>query len=174
MGRPRPGRRSGAAAADPAATAAEYTLADADIGKRLRVVVTARNAAAVLVMGAELGLDLDDLAEGLAGFGGVGPARTGCLECGACMTGCRWGAKNTLVKNYLYLAERAGAEVHPMTTVTAVRPAWRGGYLVETRHTGRPWRRPRHRPVARTRPVPPRSSPSRHPRRPCGCRASAP
>jgi cholesterol oxidase len=70
-------------------------------------------------------------------FGGAGPLREPCRHCGACMTGCRWGAKNTLVKNYLYLAEQAGAEVYPMTTVTAVRP----GYLIETHHTGRPWRR---------------------------------
>jgi cholesterol oxidase len=51
-------------------------------------------------------------------FGGAGPARTGCIECGECMTGCRHGAKNTLLKNYLGLAESAGAQVHPMTTVT--------------------------------------------------------
>ena len=51
-------------------------------------------------------------------FGGAGPDRTGCLHCGSCMTGCRHGAKNTLVKNYLWLAERAGAEVRPLTTVT--------------------------------------------------------
>jgi cholesterol oxidase len=44
-------------------------------------------------------------------FGGAGPARTGCLECGCCMTGCRYGAKNTLLKNYLGLAESAGAQV---------------------------------------------------------------
>jgi cholesterol oxidase len=69
-------------------------------------------------------------------FGGAGPARTGCLHCGSCMTGCRHGAKNTLVKNYLYLAEQAGARVIPMTTVTAVRPASSGGYLVETERTG--------------------------------------
>jgi cholesterol oxidase len=69
-------------------------------------------------------------------FGGAGPERTGCLHCGSCMTGCRHGAKNTLVKNYLYLAERAGATVIPLTTVTAVRPASRGGYLVETERTG--------------------------------------
>ncbi len=58
-------------------------------------------------------------------FGGAGPARRGCLNCGACMTGCRHNAKNTLVKNYLYLAERAGAEVHPLTTVTAVKTSRR-------------------------------------------------
>lgn len=39
-------------------------------------------------------------------FGGAGPERTGCTECGECMTGCRYGAKNTLLKNYLHLAER--------------------------------------------------------------------
>jgi cholesterol oxidase len=72
-------------------------------------------------------------------FGGAGPARTGCLECGACMTGCRYGAKNTLPKNYLWLAEHAGAEVHPLTTVTAVRPRPGGGYAVDTARTGA-WR----------------------------------
>ncbi|MEY4418065.1 MAG: hypothetical protein RIQ88_503 [Actinomycetota bacterium] len=53
-------------------------------------------------------------------FGGVGPERTGCINCGECMTGCRHGAKNTLVKNYLYLAEKAGAEVLAKTTVTDI------------------------------------------------------
>ena len=74
-------------------------------------------------------------------FGGVGPERTGCTECGSCMTGCRVGAKNTLVKNYLYLAEQAGAEVMPLTTVTGVRPAPGGGYEVITRRTGGKLRR---------------------------------
>ncbi|WP_320066453.1 GMC family oxidoreductase [Micromonospora sp. RTGN7] len=69
-------------------------------------------------------------------FGGAGPERTGCTHCGACMTGCRHGAKNTLVKNYLWLAERLGVQVHPLTTVTAVRPAAGGGYRVETVRTG--------------------------------------
>ena len=45
-------------------------------------------------------------------FGGAGPERTGCIQCGSCMTGCRYGAKNTLNTNYLGLAERAGAQVH--------------------------------------------------------------
>jgi cholesterol oxidase len=75
-------------------------------------------------------------------FGGAGPSRTGCLHCGSCMTGCRYGAKNTLVKNYLHLAEKAGATVIPLTTVTAVRPGARDGYIVETRRTGA-WRRRR-------------------------------
>jgi cholesterol oxidase len=68
-------------------------------------------------------------------FGGAGPKRRGCIECGECMTGCRHHAKNTLTKNYLYLAEQAGVQVTAMTTVTAVRPAPGGGYLVETRRT---------------------------------------
>jgi cholesterol oxidase len=74
-------------------------------------------------------------------FGGAGPRRTTCTECGSCMTGCRVGAKNMLTENYLYLAERAGAEVLPRTTVSAVRPRAEGGYTVEVRRTGR--RRPR-------------------------------
>lgn len=69
-------------------------------------------------------------------FGGAGPERTGCVECGACMTGCRIGAKNTLVKNYLHLAERAGATIRPDTTVVRLRPVPNGGYAVDTRPTG--------------------------------------
>jgi cholesterol oxidase len=68
-------------------------------------------------------------------FGGAGPERTGCTECGSCMTGCRVGAKNTLVKNYLYLAEQNGAKVLPLSTVTAVRPLSRG-FAVDLRRTG--------------------------------------
>ncbi|WP_410641805.1 GMC oxidoreductase [Amycolatopsis sp. lyj-346] len=68
-------------------------------------------------------------------FGGAGPARQSCTLCGECMTGCRVGAKNTTVKNYLYLAERAGAVVHPLTTAVSVRPI-DGGYAVGTRRTG--------------------------------------
>lgn len=51
-------------------------------------------------------------------FGGAGPDRTGCTQCGNCMVGCRVGAKNTLVKNYLHLAERLGAHIEPLRTVT--------------------------------------------------------
>jgi cholesterol oxidase len=72
-------------------------------------------------------------------FGGAGPARRGCLECGECMTGCRHAAKNSLVKNYLYLAERAGATVLPETTAVTVRPLRDGGYAVDTVRTGA-WR----------------------------------
>ncbi|MER5764400.1 GMC family oxidoreductase [Streptomyces sp. NPDC002082] len=65
-------------------------------------------------------------------FGGAGPARKACTECGECMTGCRHGAKNTLGENYLHLAERAGAVIHPMTTVTALSEHPDGGYRVRT------------------------------------------
>jgi cholesterol oxidase len=70
-------------------------------------------------------------------FGGVGPERNGCLECGECMTGCRHNAKNTLLKNYLYLAELAGAHVLPLTTVTGVAPLTTGGYGVRVVATGK-------------------------------------
>jgi cholesterol oxidase len=69
-------------------------------------------------------------------FGGVGPARTGCIECGECMTGCRHNAKNTLPKNYLGLAEAAGAVVHPLRTVTEIRERAGGGFDVVTASTG--------------------------------------
>ncbi|POX40293.1 cholesterol oxidase [Streptomyces sp. Ru73] len=65
-------------------------------------------------------------------FGGAGPSRTACHECGECMTGCRHGAKNTLTENYLYLAEKAGAVIHPMTSVVAVTEDSRGGFAVKT------------------------------------------
>ena len=55
-------------------------------------------------------------------FGGRGPERTGCHHCGACMTGCRHGAKNTLDLNYLWLAEGEGATIQPDTEVTWIRP----------------------------------------------------
>ena len=53
-------------------------------------------------------------------FGGAGPSRTSCINCGECMTGCRHNAKNTLVKNYLYFAEKHGAEIKANTTVTRI------------------------------------------------------
>ncbi len=65
-------------------------------------------------------------------FGGRGPERTGCVECGGCMVGCRHGAKNTLDKNYLYLAEQLGARVMPETEVLDIRELAGGGYEVET------------------------------------------
>lgn len=77
-------------------------------------------------------------------FGGAGPERTGCTECGSCMTGCRVGAKNTLVKNYLYLAEQGGAKVIPLTTVDAVRPRADGSFVVDIHKTGTTSKRFRH------------------------------
>jgi cholesterol oxidase len=68
-------------------------------------------------------------------FGGEGPERTGCTMCGACMTGCRHGAKNTLDKNYLWLAEKRGLRIEADTEVTWVRPV-PGGYRVDA-STGR-------------------------------------
>ncbi|MER8184023.1 GMC family oxidoreductase [Kitasatospora sp. NPDC094015] len=67
-------------------------------------------------------------------FGGAGPRRKACIECGECMTGCRHGAKNTLVENYLHLAEQGGAEIHPLTTVARIRPVG-DTFAVDVRRT---------------------------------------
>jgi cholesterol oxidase len=79
-------------------------------------------------------------------FGGEGPPRTGCERCGACMVGCRVGAKNTLVKNYLWLAEKRGVTILPDTEVTDIRPLGAAdgseGYEVATARPGA-WFRPR-------------------------------
>lgn len=77
-------------------------------------------------------------------FGGAGPDRTGCTECGNCMVGCRVGAKNTLVKNYLALAERLGVTIEPMRTVVRVAPRRGGGYAVTHEASGAWVRRARH------------------------------
>jgi cholesterol oxidase len=73
-------------------------------------------------------------------FGGEGPDRTGCLQCGRCMVGCPHGAKNTLVKNYLWLAERRGVKIEPERTVTEVRPLGAAdgseGYAITSEHSG--------------------------------------
>ncbi|WP_354640985.1 GMC family oxidoreductase [Kitasatospora camelliae] len=67
-------------------------------------------------------------------FGGEGPSRKACTECGECMTGCRHGAKNMLTENYLFLAEKNGAEIHPLTTVARIRPSGEG-FAVDVRRT---------------------------------------
>jgi cholesterol oxidase len=59
-------------------------------------------------------------------FGGKGPDRTSCSFCGACMTGCRNNAKNTLDKNYLHLAQQLGAEIMAEKEVTDVKPVNNG------------------------------------------------
>lgn len=65
-------------------------------------------------------------------FGGEGPERTGCIQCGGCMVGCRYNSKNTLDKNYLYFAEKKGAQVLPETEVGAIRELAGGGYEIST------------------------------------------
>ena len=70
-------------------------------------------------------------------FGGVGPDRTACVECGNCMVGCRYGAKNTLPKNYLGLAERAGARVIDRTTVSGLEERADGTWRIDLERTGK-------------------------------------
>ena len=74
-------------------------------------------------------------------FGGEGPPRAGCIRCGACMPGCRYNAKNTLMKNYLWFAERNGVRIDPERTVIDVRPLdgedGRDGYEVMSERSGR-------------------------------------
>ncbi|MFI9534104.1 GMC oxidoreductase [Nocardia fusca] len=77
-------------------------------------------------------------------FGGAGPRRSGCVHCARCLTGCPHNAKNTTTTNYLFLAEQAGATVHPLTAATAVRPLPGGGYAVDTSRPDR-WIRKRKR-----------------------------
>ncbi|GAA3664968.1 cholesterol oxidase [Yimella lutea] len=69
-------------------------------------------------------------------FGGEGPARTGCTECGNCMVGCRVGAKNTLMKNYIALAERRGVEFEALRTVVDLEALPEGGFRVTTERSG--------------------------------------
>jgi len=82
----------------------------------------------------EPGVEVDD-----PFFDGKGPKRTGCIYCAGCMVGCRHNAKNTLDKNYLYLAEAGGAQVLPDRKVIDVRPLDGGGYRVQTQRTDLPW-----------------------------------
>src|SRR3954470_19431195 len=69
-------------------------------------------------------------------FGGDGPPRSSCIGCGGCMVGCRYNAKNTLDKNYLYFAEKRGAVVMAETRVVDVRPLGNAdgsdGYAITT------------------------------------------
>ena len=81
-------------------------------------------------------------------FGGAGPERTGCTRCGGCMVGCRVGAKNTLLKNYLWFAEKRGVEIIAEREAVDVRPLGAAdgtdGYVVTTGHPGA-WLRKRRR-----------------------------
>lgn len=73
-------------------------------------------------------------------FGGEGPDRSGCVECGRCMVGCRNNAKNSLDKNYLHLAERRGAVVVADRSVVDIRPVGTAdgadGYVVTSQRPG--------------------------------------
>jgi len=81
-------------------------------------------------------------------FGGDGPARAGCTRCGACMVGCRVGAKNHLLKNYLWFAEKKGAQILPDRAVVDIRPLGAkdgsDGYFVATQRPGA-WLRKRRK-----------------------------
>jgi cholesterol oxidase len=83
-------------------------------------------------------------------FGGTGPQRTACTRCGSCMIGCRVGAKNTLVKNYLHFAQHRGAEILPERTVKEIRPLGRAdgsdGYAITSIHSGA-WMRKRRQTI---------------------------
>ena len=70
-------------------------------------------------------------------FDGEGPKRKSCINCGECMTGCRHNAKNTLVKNYLYFAEKLGVEVRPLTTATKIE--FKDGHWVITTKRSSSW-----------------------------------
>ncbi len=72
-------------------------------------------------------------------FNGEGPARTGCNFCGGCMIGCRHNAKNTLVKNYLYLAEKKGVKVIPDSEVSNLTLNDDGTYSLQVKTPGKPW-----------------------------------
>ncbi len=77
-------------------------------------------------------------------FDGKGPERTGCIRCGACLAGCPHNAKNSLDKNYLYLAEKLGAHLLPERKVTRIQPLLEGGYEL-TSHN--PLTRQKHLPL---------------------------
>src|SRR5213596_3384977 len=76
-------------------------------------------------------------------FGGDGPARSGCVFCGGCMVGCRHNAKNTLDKNYLYLAEKLGVDIFPVTQVDRIERNGPDGYRLSTFRPTRMLRRDR-------------------------------
>ena len=100
------------------------------IAKRLNVEDTFRPTPVAVYFG-EPGVETDD-----PYFGGAGPRRAGCTLVGACMVGCNNNAKNTLDKNYLYLAENAGAAVHADTEVTDVEQLWDGRWRITTQKPG--------------------------------------
>lgn len=103
-----------------------------DVARAMGVEHTFRPTPVAVTIGPRPGEDVGD-----PYFGGAGPARRTCTHCGACMTGCRHNAKNTLVKNYLYLAESAGAVVEPLSTVDVLRQVPDGRWALEVYRTGK-------------------------------------
>lgn len=83
-------------------------------------------------------------------FGGKGPQRSGCTQCGRCFTGCAYGAKNSLDKNYLYFAENLGVVILPERKVTHLSPQDGGGYVLHLEH---PWDAAQRYPSLRARRV---------------------
>ena len=100
------------------------------IAQRLGVEDTFRPTPVAVYLG-EPGVETDD-----PYFGGAGPRRSGCTLVGACMIGCNNNAKNTLDKNYLYLAEQAGAAVHADAEVIDLEPMRDGGWQLTTQQPG--------------------------------------
>lgn len=112
----------------PADTPADHVLKT--VGDRLGVSETFQPTPIGVYLGTP-GVEMDD-----PYFGGMGPSRSGCIFCGACMVGCRHNAKNSLDKNYLYLAEANGAVVHPDCEVTDLRLVPGEFWEVTTRRPG--------------------------------------
>ncbi len=110
---------------------------DTDVDRLMRDVGTEMgmghtyNRAPVGVYFGSPGVDAED-----PYFGGEGPTRTGCISCGNCMIGCGNNAKNKLTTNYLYLAEKNGAEIHELHEAYELTPLDGGGFEVLARHPG--------------------------------------
>jgi cholesterol oxidase len=118
-----------------------------ELGEELGVAHTFRNTRVGVYFG-EPGKTVDD-----PFFGGEGPPRTGCIRVGRCMVGCPHNAKNTLVKNYLWFAERKGVQIMPERTVVDVRPLGAPdgseGYAVTSERSGAWLRKDRRTQTAR-------------------------
>jgi cholesterol oxidase len=114
-----------------------YPYMPTDVDRAIRKVaidigrVETVNKAPVGVYFGTPGVEADD-----PYFGGVGPRRTGCISCGNCNNGCGHNAKNKLTTNYLYLAEKIGAQVHELHEVYDLKPLEGGGFEIHARHPG--------------------------------------
>ena len=114
-----------------------YPYMPTDVDRAIQAVANdigrgeTHNKAPLAVYFGTPGVDADDQY-----FGGVGPRRTGCISCGNCNNGCGRNAKNKLTTNYLFLAEKLGAQVHDMHEVFDLVPLEGGGFEVHARHPG--------------------------------------